>query len=170
MPFVAACPQLTHLHVRSPWLYGESFLAFFSSPNMQRLQSLVIEQFSASGDRAAEAADFSAAFCLMHSLCSLTLTSVDDIDKLLPHVRHAPALRRLTICTAACDPGCAATIPSARVLLRLMHACPLLHCAVVLPRLHPLQRHLPAPAMRLEGAALEELESQLDGRMELLDH
>jgi hypothetical protein len=123
LPYAAKCAGLKHLAVSHPLLYGRRFIECFRSPNLQRLESLELEHFSASKhDRRRKPippADFIAAFQALRCLHSLTLVQWNDVDDLLPHLVHAPALRSLTL-QPDVRPGAESSAPSLAVLRELL--------------------------------------------------
>jgi hypothetical protein len=135
LPHVSQCPKLAHLYVRSPALYGPSALrSFFLSPHLRhQLQSLTLDRFSASGLAGCAApspADYAESFAALQSLHTLQLLSVIDVDRILPHLAGARALRWLMIRASADQPSMA---PSVGVLVQLWIAAPqLAHCTLKL--------------------------------------
>ena len=138
LPFVAECGHLTHLDMRSPWLYGSAFATFFASQNIQQLQRLRISMYYAQNEDefVVSPEEYAAAFASMRCLTSLTLDGIDHIDSMLPHVSSAPVLRHLTL-AATCPlilGDVSVTVPSAAILLALMQARPGLRVALTRPR------------------------------------
>ena len=102
-----------------PFIDGCSSL--FALPGMERIRDLTLSGMEKCRPEPSEVA--SASLAALLALHSLTIRKCYDIDKLLPHLRFAPALRSLTI-----DPPCYAlsAIPSPAVLVELLVAAPAL--------------------------------------------
>ena len=103
LPFVAACPHLTSLHLLRPSLSGDKFLAFFSSPNLRRcLRCLELEGFAFQRPVSAQTPfdqldDVALAFKGLECLESLTLCEVHASDWIMPALYEVKSLRRVVI-------------------------------------------------------------------------
>jgi hypothetical protein len=97
---------------------------------MQQLESVELEFFYSSvygrDRKPIPAADFVAAFKSLRCMHSLTLVQWNDVDDLLPHLIHAPALRSLTLRPDVRVPNSFAdsktSVPSVSVLRQLLAA------------------------------------------------
>jgi hypothetical protein len=131
---LAPCALMRHLHVSNLGLSGEDFLAVFSAPLFINLHSLTVQGFCAGlhprfPERAVISADqFASTFQGLQLLRTLELINVTHIDRLLPSLTHASALRTLGIEVGG---FCGATaLPSAAVLAALVAAASELHVTV----------------------------------------
>jgi hypothetical protein len=98
---IAQCGSLTHLGLAQPnsIRIEEAFEAFFTSPNMRRLQSLTLRSFSAGGlnPHSGILPNFCAAFRAMDQLHSLDLINTYSVDSMLASLDSAVSLRSLTL-------------------------------------------------------------------------
>jgi len=119
------CTSLRLLRLRDLLFDVDSFARLSPAP----LRRLELCQVHVTGEGLVTD-DTRAAFSALDQLESLCLERVNGVDRLLPHLAHAPALRSLTIRCAAEYPDTArlygATQPSREALARLLAAAPLL--------------------------------------------
>jgi hypothetical protein len=100
---IPQCAQLTDLNISTPGFYGPRFRPFFTQLGHQ-LQRLTIRDFNAGGlgDFLAVVPpvppeDYIAAFQSLIQLRFLCLERVIDVDDMLRHLHHAPALQMLVV-------------------------------------------------------------------------
>jgi hypothetical protein len=143
---VAKCDELKHLALHSPSLYGERFLAFFTSPSIMRaLESLSLHSFFCgpvpfAGCASVPPVDYAAAFASLRSLHTLTLGRCFGLDLLLPHLAALSSLRQLRIDFSPPPLGMSnhLALPSVSVILQLLTASTDLRCTItVLPAFPP---------------------------------
>jgi hypothetical protein len=132
---IAQCTQLTDLTMFSPGINGPHFRAFFTSNLGHQLERLTLNQFDARGSASHRevipAEDYIAAFQSLLQLRFLCLTDVNDVDDLIRHLHHAPALEMLEVGSLAVWPSTA--WPSAAALSQLLQRTPVatLHTVIV---------------------------------------
>lgn len=100
IPLLSQRGQLLQLSVTMPALFGGEFRRAFASPLLAQLQALTLDCFYAAGSGGqlpVSADDYAAGFSALSHLRSLRLRRLYDLSFLLPHVIHAPSLRRLVI-------------------------------------------------------------------------
>jgi hypothetical protein len=126
---IGECAQLQSLQLRSPTFPAGAFGRLCSTPALRQLRQLDLVNLGAHGVRFTDD-EYRAAFSCLAQLESLRLMSVNGVDRLLPHLVHAPALRRLIIPCDAQNPEVAdslgSTHPSRNELHSLLTAAPLL--------------------------------------------
>ena len=138
---VAQCPQLRHLAVIRPGLYGRgTFARFFESPRIQALETLQLDTFWLEDNSQVRsvppsAAVLAASFISMRCLHSLHLRHVYAIDSIFPALAHAPVLVRLKIepHAQAKRDGSYSSSPSPQPLSQLLMHTPALSCILLLP-------------------------------------
>lgn len=137
LEYIAASPTLRHLELSHPSLGADNWRTFFDTPQMQLLESLRLDNFNTEGEQRPRVqlpvpdADFARAFAALTHLSTLYLKQVAAIDRMLPHVALASALRTLMI-----EPRCglgAETHPAGDMLRSTLANRPEMHCTLVLP-------------------------------------
>jgi len=138
---IARIAGLSRLRLRDlrEWSAG-TFRSFFCSPIARRLQHLELEGLYAHTllpiMQAPSAAEYEAAVSSMQQLQALTLDRVFGLSVLLPHLRHAAALRQLSIrchSQTRSDDDTYSVLPSGSALAALLAAAPQLEVRLLLP-------------------------------------
>ena len=125
---IGQCARLKSLRLRDPVFKAGAFERFCSAPAMRRLRHLDLRRFPAQTAEPSADAQHSA-FSTLARLESLHFKDVRGVDRLLPQLAHAPALRTLTIACAPVQSFSSvheSTQPSREALARLLTAAPLL--------------------------------------------
>jgi hypothetical protein len=130
---IGQCAQLQTLRLQYPRFSAGAFARFCSAPAMRRLRHLKLDSFHAQ----LTVEEYRAAFSALAQLESLRLQWVHGVDRLLPHLAHAPTLRTLTITCKAESPADAETygarLPNRDALRQLLAAAPLLQVRLEVP-------------------------------------
>ena len=146
--FVLACPTVVRLSVTEPAsAFIEGCSPVFALAGMERIHNLTLSSMDAGGKRKQPAPPevASASPAALLTLHSLTIGVCYDIDKFLPHLRLAPALRSLRI-----EPPLykgRSVIPSPEVLVTLLVAAPALAIRIRGYALDPRDRFDPYDAI-----------------------
>lgn len=95
--------KLQHFGIVRPLLFSGSFLSFCTSPLMQGVRPLQLDQYWRGSDEASDlgideppvgGAEFAAGFAALKHVEEIMLTRVSDLDCILQHLVRAPALTR----------------------------------------------------------------------------
>jgi hypothetical protein len=129
---IAQCAHLTDLYVHGMAISGPQFRQFFTSSVSHQLQRVTLNYSFPRGRAAREftmipAEDYIAAFQSLHQLRFLCFIFTNDVDDMLEHLHHAPALQTLEIRVMGSPLAHHAMIhgertwPSVAVLQQLIH-------------------------------------------------